>query len=101
MSALDPSRASVLVTREISPSLGSMNELSQDSAAYNQISNGLNDRQNIVAKASRRKSIVWFVIAVMCGITALNIGLVIKLMALEGSATVYSAHPKKDLLLFA
>lgn len=101
MCALDSSKASVLVTREMSPSLGSLDEQLQDPTANHEISHDLADRQNIVAKSSRRKSIVWFVIAVMFGITALNIGLFIKLMALEGSTTVFSTQTKTDLLLFA
>lgn len=100
MFASDPSKAPALVTREISPSPGSLYELPQGPIAYNEISNDLADR-NLVTKTSRRKSIVWFVVAVMCGITALNIGLFIKLMALEGSTMDYSTHTKTDLLLFA
>lgn len=101
MFALDPSKASLLVAREMSPSLGSLNELSQDPTTNSEISNDLTDRQAIFTNTLRRKSIVWFIIAVMCGITALNIGLFIKLMGLEDSMTVYPTQPKTDLLLFA
>lgn len=97
---IELSKASVLVTGP-STTLDSLNGLSKGPNVYDEISNDLTNRQTIITKELRRKSVVWFVIVVMCGITALNIGLFIKLVALEGSTTVYSSHTKTDLLLFA